>query len=225
MSLNPAKCRVEIFREPGFFDDNWQKGWSIQSGGTSGWDIQDGEKVVMNAGDQTYCTIDHTLNNIDTNVYTKLEVRVLYLTDFWNVYVYDGTGWIAVWSANQNASGFLEATLPAAKTLTAIRICSIGTNSTTHFDYVAISKNGVLIPDLGDLVEELTVSRPLLNNGIAGAKLSIPNFASAYNGLIKNQDSIIIWLARDKANLGVPAYYAGTPKFALSLASQIIMES
>ena len=78
MSLNPAKCRVEIFREPGFFDDNWQKGWSIVSGGTSGWDIQDGEKVILNAGDQTYGFIEHSLNNINSDIYTKLEVRVLF---------------------------------------------------------------------------------------------------------------------------------------------------
>ena len=198
--MNPAKVRVEIFREPGFFDDNWQKGWTKTSAGTSSFST-DGDVAHLDKGDQTECVIEKTFPGLSTTTYSKLVIRCTSTNEWFYVYGWYNSAWNLIY--NGTDVGVFEASIEAGYTITKIKIRTGGVSS---LDYVAIDENSLLVPDLGDLVEELTVTRPLLNNGIAGAKLSIPNFAGSYNGLIKNQDAIIIWLARDDANLGVLAY-------------------
>ena len=200
-NLPVPKCRIEVFRKPGFFDDDWKKGWSLVSGGTSGWSNQDPDKVIVGAGDQTDGIIEHTLNNIDTNIYTKLEVRVLLATNFWNVYVYDGSSWIMVWATNQTALGLSEASLPVGKTLTKIRIFSVGTGSETWYDYVVICKNPFLTPvteDLNtkDVLETLETTSPILSRGLGGTKFKLPNFSAQYTGAIHEHDVVLVWLYR-----------------------------
>jgi len=203
LSLGPAKVRVEIFREPGFFDDNFAKGWTKTSGGTSSFST-DGDVATLTKGDQTECIIEKSFPTLSTDIYHKLEIRCTATNAWFYVYVWNGSSWLLIYTGN--AVGVFEASIASGYNITKMRIRTTATEA--KFDYGAVCKNSLVVPDLGDLVEELTVTRPLLNNGIAGAKFSIPNFAGAYNGLIKNQDAIIIWLARNEANLGVPEYKA-----------------
>ena len=151
MSLNPAKCRVEIFRKPGFFDDSFAKGWTKTSGGTSSFST-DGDIASLNKGDQASCDITKSFSTLSTDTYTKLQIRVTAISESLIVYVWDGTTWIAV--VTITVTGVSEVSLPSAKNITDISLNGFGT---TSIDYVSICKNPVLIPDLGDLVEELTV--------------------------------------------------------------------
>jgi hypothetical protein len=208
LSLNPAKVRVEIFRESGFFDDNFCKGWTL----ITGLFTRNGD-IIEITGYSEVGRAEKNLPNLDTNIYTKIECRVTAIgvsPTIWGIKVYDDltSTWLTIWTG-QIATGLFEVSLPLGKTLTKIALLEEYVGNYTNyvdFDYVAICKNSLLVPDLGDLVEELTVTRPLLNNAINGAKLTIPNFAGAYNDYIKGHDAILIWLARDEANLGTISY-------------------
>lgn len=206
--LAPAKVRVEVFREPGFFDDNFAKGWVTISGAS----VSDGDQeIIFGLGDVGRVEKDVS-PNLSITTYKQIIVRVTAVYGVgtkWGVQVYLlGVGWVTVWTG-QTGTGVFELQMGSGQTITKIALLEEyagDVSNRVYFDYVAICKGSLLVPDLGELVEKLTVTRPLLNQGIAGAKISVPNFAGAYNGLIKAQDAILIWLARSEANLGVPAY-------------------
>lgn len=208
--LSPAKVRVEIFREPLFFDDHFcikNRAWALTSVGTSSIS-KDGKTLTVNSGDQTYGSADCDCPDF-LSTGAKAEIRVISLTAgrTWRFNIYYSGAWHNV-GGYQNGVGLIELTLPSGYTVTKIQLTADGAACTAVFDYVAITKYSPIVPDMGDLVEELSVTRPLLNNAISGAKLSIPNTGGTYNGLIKNHDVILIWIARDSANLGEVAYKA-----------------
>ena len=118
MSLNPAKCRVEIFCEPGFFDDSFAKGWTKTSGGTSSFST-DGDIAYLDKGDQANCIIEKSFSALSTNTYTKMPVRITYLNGTIVSYVWDGSAWFGLGTIS--SAGLYNITLPANKTITEIR--------------------------------------------------------------------------------------------------------
>ena len=200
-SLGSPRCRVEIFRDPLFFDDNFGKGWTKTSGGTSSV-ILDGDTATLNKGNQSQCEYEKATGTITVSPNKKIIARVTSVTGTAKIDVYLDGGWVNIWATS--SPGVYQTSIASGTNITKIRMVADGGVCT--FDYVSICKQNHLVPDLGDLVKELKITTHLLNDGVNTATLSIPNFAGAYNGIIKNGDSILIWLARDDANLGNPEY-------------------
>ena len=198
-NLPTPKCRIEVFREPGFFDDNFAKAWTAVSGSyiTSGDDVK-----VYGAADGAG-RIEKSLPNLNTNTYTKIQVRISAIYyGAWGIKVYDGTTWNTVWTG-QATVGLFETTLPAGKTLTKIALLqeNAGTGNYVRFDYVAICKNPLLTPvtedlSVADAIESLEITLPILSRGLAGAKFKLPNFSSQYTDKVKEHDVVLIWLYR-----------------------------
>jgi hypothetical protein len=181
MSLGPAKVRVEIFREPAFFDDSFAKDWTTITGSFA----SDGDVAAV-IGFSAVGRIEKTVTAIDTdeNAHLALRVSVVGGTGTkWGLKVYDNVvpEWLTIFTGKPFV-GLYEKILPAGKSITKIALLEETVGDVTNrvdFDYLVIAKNAMLLPDMGDLVEELLITRPLLNSGIAGAKLSIPNFSGA----------------------------------------------
>ena len=205
--IAPAKCRVEIFPKPYFFDDHFQAGWSISQG------------VLYTDGDLGQLTIGPTFSsasmtrtvNFHTNTYRYLVIRATALTGTsWVVRIRraDTSEWITV--ATYVAPGLAEIDLQAFYygAIDRVQIAVYGSNPQyVDLDYVSSNSAPLVTPvAAGDVVEDLTITRPLLSQGISGAKLTIPNFEGAFNGAINKHDVIIIWLARNNANLGDPVF-------------------
>lgn len=206
MSVAPAKVRFEIFREPGFFDDSFAKGWTQ----TSGVAAFDGETATV-YGYYAFGCAEKSLPNLVVTTYQLVQVRVTEVAGSgtkWGVKVYDGSSWLDVFS-NQSGVGVFESFIPATgNPLTKIALLEETVGDLSNcvvFDYVVICKGAMLVPDLGDAIEELYIVRPLLNNGISSMTVTFQNFSGAYNGLIKDNDIIIAWLARADADLGTVA--------------------
>jgi len=180
---------VEIFHSPGFADDNFIKTWTKITGGTSSF-IQDGEYAYLNKGDQLHCEIEKTFADLDSNVYTRLQIRTPTTNATWQVLLWDGAAWAVV--LEQSTTGIFEAVLPAAKIYSKIRLKTFGI---TDFDYVFITKSAMLTPTV-DLAETAEITLPLLEMGVSGAKFSLPNNNAEYTGKITEFDRIIIWLYR-----------------------------
>lgn len=167
---------------------------------------------MMLIGSGSVARVEKTLpSTLDTVTYQKIIVRVAKVAGTnttWGVKVYDVDlpGWRTIWTG-QTAEGEFELTLPEAgvSKIALLEEYVGGPTTQVWFDYVAICKNSLLVPDLGDLVKEMRITRPLLNKAVAGAKFHIPNTGGAYNGLIKGHDVVIIWLARSDADLGTIA--------------------
>jgi len=207
--IKPPKVRVEIFRGPGFFDDSFAKGWSVITGGYQ----SSGDEVIV-TGLNTPGRIEKSFSTLNRLTYPKLIVRVTKIigeNTRWGIKLWDGIGWNDIFT-DQSGTGLFETTIwtPNANVsqIALLRENSGPASDQVFFEYVAICKATVLVPDLGDLAEEMTITSPILSRGISGAKFSIPNFNGAYNGLISNHDIVIIWLARDEANLAKPEYKA-----------------
>jgi len=204
----PAKCRVEIFRGPPyFFDDHFLKyTWETQQAVA----YKYGDTVLVEIYVGTFGLIIHPFGEtINTNPNRYLIVRVTALT---------GGSWFV--------QAKLGATVQVSKTFTdlGLKIIDLYTEKGSHFDYdrvtlgvngavyddvtadyYAICKQTLLVPiDTGDVVEQLTITKPVLSQGIGGAKLTLPNFGGALNGEINKFDNIIIWLSRTAVDLGKP---------------------
>jgi len=209
----PAKVRVEILRGPPyFFDDHFCKyTWNVNQGGLD----KDGDVMAIIIGTgYSMAWVSHPIGaTINTNPWRYIAVRVA--ADFL------GTKWTVKAKLAGVMKTYQEFTDTGLKTLDLYAL-----NGNVHFDYdeitievygavgnyvkldyVGICKNTVLTPiGVGDVVEDLTITKPVLSQGVSGAKLTIPNFAGAYNGQINKHDVIIIWLARSSVNLGEAAY-------------------
>jgi hypothetical protein len=181
MSLGPAKVRVEIFREPALFDDSFAKGWTTITGSFA----SDGDVAAV-IGFGAVGRIEKTVTAIDTDENAQLALRVTVVGGTgtkWGLKVYDDIvpEWVTIFTGKPFV-GLYEVILPAGKSITKIALLEETVGDVTNrvdFDYVIIAKNAMLLPDMGDLVEELRITHPLLNSGIAGAHLSIPNFSGA----------------------------------------------
>jgi hypothetical protein len=157
-------------------DDSFAKGWTLISGYSF---ESDGDVASLVADASVDCIIEKTFPaSLSSDVYTRLQARITDVDATTDVLLYNES--LAAWDLVLTATtpGLVEVSLLAGKVYTKIRL-KIPTISYADIDYVAICKNSMLIPDMGDLVDELRVTRPLLNSGIAGAKLSIPNLARA----------------------------------------------
>jgi hypothetical protein len=202
LSISPPKTRIEIFRSPTFFDDNFLSGWILISGGTSSKET-DGEVLGVASGNMTYGQARKVLSPIDTDDYPKIAVRVTADSDPWTLKVHDGTDWLTIFS-NISTTGLHEATLPSGKTLGFIDLFSEGTGNTARFDYVEIGKYAVLVPPAGDHIGELTANLPLFNDGINQALFLLDDGEAAYSKTtpIKRNDLCLIWVSRTAADLG-----------------------
>lgn len=160
-------------------DDSFAKGWTLISGYSF---ESDGDVASLVADASVDCIIEKTFPaSLSSDVYTRLQARITDVDATTDVLLYNES--LAAWDLVLTATtpGLVEVSLLAGKVYTKIRL-KIPTISYADIDYVAICKNSMLIPDMGDLVEELRITRPLLNSAIAGAKLSIPNFGGTAPG-------------------------------------------
>jgi hypothetical protein len=202
LSIAPPKTRIEIFRSPAFFDDNFLSGWTLISGGTSSI-TKDGDVMAVKAGNMTYGQARKILPSISTNANPKIAVRVLATSDPWTLKVYDGVGWHTIFE-NLSTTGLHEATLPSGETLTFVDLFAEGTGKTARFDYLEIGKYAVLVPPAGDQIGELTADLPLFNDGINQALFLLDDGEAAYSVTtpIKRNDLCIIYVTRTPADLG-----------------------
>jgi hypothetical protein len=197
MSLPIPQIRVEIFPQPGFADDNFAKGWVLGAGAFS----SDGDIVTITSAADQVGYIEKALNDLDTDVHKKIQVRVpAGFTGTWAVFVRDKNlgNWIQIWGA-QSGSGFFEASLPAGIILDRIMLecATVGVTYNAKFDYVFICKGAALVPsDSFDVIDDMTITLPLLENGVSGADLTFPNINGAYTGKISQFDRIIVYLWR-----------------------------
>jgi hypothetical protein len=214
VSLAPAKVRVEIIREPLYFDDHFCKGWD--GGQPPAWagTALSGDLVTLTV--QAGYSYYHYARPLEfspvTSSYFVVRVTEVSSGATWRIMVRRKSDATWLFGPIQSGVGVFVFDIYALLGTTVDQI-GIGVYDApgkyVRFDYVAITDHiDEVVPDMGDLVEELTVTRPLLNNGICGANLSIPNSGGAYNGLIKAQDVILIWIARAEADLGNPYYKA-----------------
>jgi hypothetical protein len=192
------EVRVEIFSQPGFGDDNFVKGWTKISGGTSSYET-DGDIVTIAAGDQFIGIIEKDLPNLVSDTYTHLQVKVGNVDGTWGVNLFDGSAWIS--GASGNGGGLFDMELPSGKTFTKIRLAVAGGGAkTAEFDYVFMSKGPMVVPtDDFDLIEDMEITLPLLEMGISGAKFTLPNNDGVYTGKILEFDRVIIYLQRQGA--------------------------
>lgn len=188
---------MEVFRgPPKLFDDNFVKDWTKTSEGTSSFST-DGDIATLGAGDQAHCYVDKDIS-FNTTSYPKIAVRIPSDSENWGVMVYYDGAWHAVW-ANQTVTGLQEETLTSGKDVSKIRITADGTGKTAKFDYIAIMKDTVLIPvdeTKSDIIENLTITLPLLNRGVGGFSCKLPNMDAEYTGKISDFDHILIYLWR-----------------------------
>ncbi len=214
MSLAPAKVRVEIIREPLYFDDHFCKGWDGGQPPAGAGTALSGDLVTLTV--QAGYTYYHYARSLEfspvTSSYFVVRVTEVSSGATWRIMVRRKSDATWLFGPIQSGVGVFVFDIYAILGATVDQI-GIGVydapDKYVRFDYVAITDHiDEVVPDMGDLVEELTVTRPLLNNGICGAKLSIPNSGGAYNGLIKAHDVILIWIARAEADLGNPYYKA-----------------
>jgi len=199
-NLPVPKCRIEIFREPGFFNDHFWRDWTCISG--AWWRWEDEVEVIGNGavGRIEKAGIDVA------DVYNKLIVRVTTVSGTnttWGVKVYYNGAWHDVWT-NQTGTGVFEATLSTGYTFTKVALLEEYAGTTDNyviFDYVAFCKNSLLTPvteDLStkDVLESLEVTLPILSRGLGGAKFKLPNFNAQYTGAIHEHDVVLVWLYR-----------------------------
>lgn len=207
-SVLPAKCRVEIFcGPPTLFDDHFCKGWTPSQGSIT----LDGDNVKLTIGTGYVDAGMERSHEFDSSVfkYFVVRCRALGTTSFTlQVRRKDTGAWLTV--DTYTSTGLKEADISTVYSgvCDKIEIAVHGSEGQYgEFDYVALCKTGVLTPiSPGEVVEDLTVTRPLLAQGVSGAKVTITNFNGEYTGKIKSHDVIMIWLARDSANLGDYAY-------------------
>ena len=182
-------------------DDNFVKGWTRTSGGTSAFST-DGDIASLSSGDQTECDVERDVS-FSTDTYPKIAVRIPHDSENWGVDVYYDGAWHPVWE-NQTETGLREATLPAGRSVTKIRMVSEGAGRTAKFDYIAITKQSVLIPvdeTKSDIIESLTITLPLLSRGVGGFSCKLPNTNGEYTGKITDFDHILIYLWRKGASM------------------------
>ena len=186
---------AEIFRGPGFADDNFMSGWGLTSGGTSSFST-DGDIVTLNSGTEPACVIEKTFPaTIHTNAHGYIEAKITSCVGSnWEIALYQAGAWDTYLSGSE--SGVFEHTLIPTNHYTKIRLRVAGN---VLFDYVFISKLSMLQPAV-DLSQSAEIVLPLLELGIASAKLSLPNYGDGgsgpYTGSISEFDRIIIWLYR-----------------------------
>jgi len=200
----PAKCRVEIHRGPPYlFDDHFCKNWTVLSGSKS----LDGDTVVLTCDASSVAQISRSVA-FNTVIYPWVIVRAI---DSYcqNRYLRGFLGGIQKFEFTLSFGlNELNVSSQYHGNIDEIRLVVVGPSGNwARFDYVSICKNQVLTPIAeGDVVEELTVTRPLLSQGISGAKLTLHNFGGVFNGAINKHDVIIIWQARYSGSLGASDY-------------------
>jgi hypothetical protein len=191
------QLRVEIYPRPGFADDNFLKGWSLVTAPTSSYS-SDGDLVTINVGDQAYGLIEKDLPGpLSTNTYPRIQFRVSENNGTFYVYLYDGVAlsWTIISSGSD--LGLKDIAIPAG-IYTKIRIGGRFNDTTVKFDYVFISKAAMSIPtDDEDVINDVTITLPLLENGVSGAELTFPNLSGEYTSIISSFDRIIIYLWRE----------------------------
>ena len=202
MSVAIPQVRMEIFRgPPKLFDDNFVKGWTLTSGGSSAFST-DGDIATLNSGDQYYGYIEKEVS-FSTDIYPKIAVRIAPDSEDWGLGVYYGGAWHNL-LAGQTETGLKEVSLIAGLSITKIRLISWGTGKVAKFDYIAISKQSVLIPvdeTKSDIVESLTITRPILSRGVGGFSCKLPNMNGEYTDKINDFDHVLIYLWRKGATM------------------------
>jgi hypothetical protein len=193
VSLPIPQVRIEIFPQPDFADDNFVNGWTKISGGSSAFS-SDGDLATIQSGDQNSGRIEKTFPTaLSSDTYPRLQVRISSVDGTWSIALNDGAAWSDV--ASGTNAGVYDVALPLGKSYTQIAMKVAASGKTVVFDYVFISKNVMLVPT-DELVEDNSITLPLLESGVSGADLNIPNIAGAYNGKINKFDRIIIYLWR-----------------------------
>ena len=202
MSEQIAKCRVEVFSAPCLFDDNFVNDWTAEGGGTF---ITDGDIVELKCGGYgDYAALYTFAAAKNTNPNRYLTVRATALTGaHWHVNIYSGET-LKVTKTYTDA-GVKEIDLYAENgnvhfSYDKVRLEVNGSDSTKYvrFDYIVIGDAAMLVPTTtSDIIDELTVTRPILSRGIAGLKARIFNPDGALTGKVAEHDVILAYLWRD----------------------------
>jgi len=201
-NLPTPKCRIEVFREPGFFDDNFAKGWTTISGSSTVY----GDEVLV-CGLSAVGRIEKSVGSIDTSTYWQLIVRVNQVSGTnttWGVKIHRTDGYWYDVATGQIQTGVFSFSLAAGNPIDKIALLEEYAGTVANwvkFDYIAICKNPLLTPvtedlSVADAIESLEITLPILSRGLAGAKFKLPNFNQQYTGKVKEHDVVLIWLYR-----------------------------
>ena len=200
MSEQIARTRVEIFSNPCLFDDNFVNDWTAEGGATF---ITDGDIVELKCGGSGDYDALYTFaaaKNTNPNRYLTAWATALTGTN-WSVKVYSGAT-LKV-SKTYTTTGIKEIDLYAEFgshfSYDKVRLWVNGTlNQYARFDYITIGDAAMLVPTTtSDIIDDLTVTQPILSKGISGAKMHIFNPDGVYTGLVSETDVILIYLWRD----------------------------
>jgi len=201
-NLPQPKCRIGVFREPAFFDDNFIKGWTAVSGTYT----VNGDEITI-IGFNAVGRVEKNVGAIDSVTYSKLIVCVTEVNGAnttWGVKIHRTDGnWYNV-AAGQTGTGVFSFSLATGNPIDKIALLEEYVGNFTNnvkFDYVAICKNPLLTPvtedlSVADAIESLEITLPILSRGLAGAKFKLPNFNQQYTGKVKEHDVTLIWLYR-----------------------------
>jgi len=204
LSVAIPQVRMEILRgPPRFFDDNFVKEWFPAAGSLFSTDGDVAELKI-----DTGYTISQAYRDISFNT----------LTHKYAIVKCD-----ALTGAEWRIQGKLGGDLKFEKTYTDIGIKELDITTLysgdidrlllyvagsagqyAKFDYIAICKTTMLIPvdeTKSDIIENLTITLPLLNRGVGGFSCKVPNMNGEYTGQISDFDHILIYLWRKGADM------------------------
>lgn len=199
--MTVAKCRVEIYHRVGFFEDHFQR-WTVSNGYKTDGDILELTSLYGDPDAQMALP-----TQLDTSVYWHCYVRCT-VND-------GGSKWRAYFQKLDNSWVYQEFTDTGRKYINLNTLCSGATIKTVRLwaeapcdveiDCEVITRDIIMLPmNSFDVIKTLRVKSPLLHRGIAGAQLTIANYNGVFNPYISEGDHIMIWLADNDADLGLP---------------------
>lgn len=202
-ALGSAKMRIEIFQQAPFFDDHFQTGW-VSYIATA----DSGDELVMT---KTTTDVQSALRDLPAAWHARTEHRycVVRVTEvsgpltYWQVWLDFNGYWVA--GGSQHTDLGIEVIDIGAITdveynQVLIRVAG-GVGAQIKVDYIAICDGHQVVSE-EDIIGRVTVTRPVLAKGVAGAQFTLFNEGGTYNDLVKNKGVVLIWLSRDEADLG-----------------------
>jgi len=204
LSVAIPQVRIEILRgPPRFFDDNFVKEWFPAAGSLFSTDgdvaelkIDTGYTISQAYRDISFNTLTHKYAIVKCDALTGSEWRIQGKLggDLKFEKTYTDTG-IKELDITTLYSGDIDRVL-----------LYVGGSAGQYakFDYIAICKDPMLVPideTKSDIVENLTITLPLLNRGVGGFTCKLPNMNAEYTGEISDFDHILLYLWRKGANI------------------------
>ena len=200
-TLAPAKTRIEIFPKPYLFQDHFLKGWSA-----SGAIIDDEEVTFNNEAHYISKTVSYTVSD-----YPIVVVRITYCTA-WGITITGKLSGNAKWTITIEENGYPlvglheeDVSSQWSGAIDQIVIQQYGVGQ-VKVDYLVISQAPTFIPTDSYEVSNMEIDLELAQEAASGAVIDLANPEGEYSGVIPLHSAVIIWLARDVANLGIKEY-------------------